>query len=250
VQSYVGEVAQGVHRFDDGVVNWYLVEDGDRLALVDAGFPGDWNGLEAGLRSLDRSPSDLAAIVLTHAHVDHLGFAERARRELGAEILCHAAEKRLASSPTTIAKSERSPLRYLGHGPTRKLFLRATVARAPLAKGVGKLTTFADGETLEWIPGRPTAVHTPGHTDGHTAFLLSDRGVLFAGDAIVTRDPYTGRPGPCLVAKAATKSSSAALASLDTIAAVEADVILTGHGDPWHGTAAEAAERARAAGVV
>ncbi|HEX2070889.1 MAG TPA: MBL fold metallo-hydrolase [Thermoleophilaceae bacterium] len=241
------EVAEGIRRYDDGIVNWYLVEDGDRLALIDAGFPAGWSTFMTALGTLDRSPSDLEAIVLTHAHVDHLGFAERARRECGAEILVHAAEQQLAESPATIARSERSPLRYLNHGATRRLMLKATLARAPLAKGVGKTTTFNDGEVLEWLPGRPRAIHTPGHTDGHCALHMPERGVLFSGDALVTRDPYTGATGPRTVVAAATKDTSQALASLDRLDGIEADVILPGHGEPGRGGVAEAVRLARAA---
>jgi glyoxylase-like metal-dependent hydrolase (beta-lactamase superfamily II) len=241
-------VADGVRRFDDGIVNWYLVEDGERLTLVDAGFPADWSTFLTALGMLDRSPSDLVAVVLTHAHVDHLGFAERAREECGAEVLVHASDQRLAQRPTAIAESERSPLRYLGHGATRQLMLKAALARAPLAKGVGKVTTFADGETLEWIPGRPTTIHTPGHTDGHCALHMPERGVLLSGDALVTRDPYTGQTGPRTVAAAATKDVERALASLDRLAGVEADVLLPGHGEPWRDGTAEAVRLARAAG--
>jgi glyoxylase-like metal-dependent hydrolase (beta-lactamase superfamily II) len=249
VPSYVAEIADGIHHFDDGTVNWYLVDDGGRLTLIDAGFPGDWSMFVAALGTLGRRMADVEAVVLTHAHVDHLGIAERVRQQAGATVYVHEADERLAGSPMTIADSERSPLRYLNHAGTRRLFLHATIARAPLAKGIRELRTFTDGEILEDAPGRPRVVHTPGHTDGHSAFLLPDRGILFAGDAIVMRDPYTDRPGPCLVSAAATKSTAQALASLDTIAGLDAELVLTGHGAPWRGTPREAAERARAAGT-
>jgi glyoxylase-like metal-dependent hydrolase (beta-lactamase superfamily II) len=242
------KVAEGVRRFDDGIVNWYLIEDGDDLTLVDAGFPPDWSMLTTSLGTLGRRLSDLRAVVITHGHIDHIGFAERARREAGAEVLVHAADEPLLRSPAVIAKSERSPLLYLNHSATRQLVLRATLARAPLAKKVQEVSTFADGEVLERVPGRPHVVHTPGHTDGHCALHLPDRGVLFVGDALVTRNPYTGETGPRVVSAAATKDTNQALASLDRIAAVEADVMLAGHGEPWRGGTAEAVRLARAAG--
>ena len=93
-------------------------------------------------------------------------------------------------------------------------------------------------------------IFTPGHTFGHCALHLPDRGVLLAGDAIVMFDPYTARRGPCLVARAATADSERALASLDRIADAGADVVLTGHGPPWTGGARQAAELARAAGIA
>lgn len=242
------KVADGVRRFDDGIVNWYLIEDGDDLALVDAGFPPDWSMLTTALGTLGRRLSDLRAVVITHGHIDHIGFAERARREAGAEVLVHAADERLLKSPAVIAKSERSPVLYLNHSATRQLVLRATLARAPLAKKVQEVSTFTDGEVLARVPGRPHVIHTPGHTDGHCALHLPERGVLFVGDAIVTRNPYTGETGPRIVSAAATKDTNQALASLDRIAAVEADVMLGGHGEPWRGGTAEAVRLARAAG--
>lgn len=243
------KVAEGIRRFDDGIVNWYLIEDDDALTLVDAGFPADWSMLTTALGTLDRRLSDLRAVVITHGHIDHIGFAERARREAGAEVFVHTADEPLLRSPAVIAKSERSPLLYLNHSATRKLVLKATLARAPLAKKVQEVTTFTDGELLEHVPGRPRVIHTPGHTDGHCALHLPDRGVLLVGDALVTHNPYTGATGPRVVSAAATKDTAQALASLDRIAAVEVDVLLPGHGEPWRGGTGEAVHLARAAGT-
>jgi glyoxylase-like metal-dependent hydrolase (beta-lactamase superfamily II) len=72
---------------------------------------------------------------------------------------------------------------------------------------------------------------------------------VLAGDAIVTLDPYTGKRGPRVVARAATAYSDRALASLDALAETGAGTVLTGHGEPWTGGAAEACRLARAAGV-
>jgi glyoxylase-like metal-dependent hydrolase (beta-lactamase superfamily II) len=75
------QVAEGIHRLTQGVVNFYLIEDGGRLALVDANAPGHWNVLVRMLGSLGRTLADLECVVLTHAHNDHTGFAEgRVRR--------------------------------------------------------------------------------------------------------------------------------------------------------------------------
>jgi hypothetical protein len=60
-------------------------------------------------------------------------------------------------------------------------------------------------------------------------------------------DPYTGMPGPRLVAKAATADSAQARASLDILAGIDADLVLTGHGDPIRGGTVAAADAARRA---
>jgi glyoxylase-like metal-dependent hydrolase (beta-lactamase superfamily II) len=100
------------------------------------------------------------------------------------------------------------------------------------------------------VPGRPRVVFTPGHTYGHSSLHLPDRGVLLAGDAVVTCDIYTGRSGPRVVARAATADSALALRSLDAIEATGAETLLTGHGEPWTAGAASACARAREAGVA
>jgi glyoxylase-like metal-dependent hydrolase (beta-lactamase superfamily II) len=78
---------------------------------------------------------------------------------------------------------------------------------------------------------------------------MPDRGVLFAGDAFVVEDPYTGRPGPRIVARAATANSAQALHSLERLRGLDADVVLTGHGAPWRGGVDEGVRLAIAAGA-
>lgn len=246
-EVYGATVAEGVRRFDDGIVNWYLLEADEGITAIDAGFPPAWEVLRTSLEATGRELADLKAVVITHGHVDHIGFAERARREAGATVYVHELDAPLISNPLRIARSERSPLRYLDQGATRALMLHALLAAAPKAKRVSGHETYADGDTLP-VPGAPVAVHCPGHTDGHCALHVPDRDVLFTGDAIVTRDPYTGALGPQIVSGAATKDSEQALASLERIEGLEASTLLSGHGEPWTEGTAEAVSRARAAG--
>jgi glyoxylase-like metal-dependent hydrolase (beta-lactamase superfamily II) len=90
---------------------------------------------------------------------------------------------------------------------------------------------------------------TPGHTLGHCALHFPDRDAVIAGDAVVTLNPYTGRPGPQIVSGAATADSRRALDSLDALAETGASTVLTGHGDPWRGGAAEIVRLARESGA-
>jgi glyoxylase-like metal-dependent hydrolase (beta-lactamase superfamily II) len=239
-------VAQGVHRIEDAYTNWYLVEDGDQLTIVDAGVPSSWDSLLDALPRIGRSVRDIAAVVLTHAHFDHVGFAERARRELGVPVYVHTNDVPLT----------RHPWRYDFERP-RSLYFATQVQAMPIVASfvrtraffpppVREVRRYEDG-TLP-VPGSPRVVFSPGHTHGHCALHLPDRDVLIAGDAIVTLDPYTARRGPRLVARAATVDSERNLASLDALAATGARTVLTGHGEPWTGGVEAAVEQARRAG--
>ena len=75
---------------------------------------------------------------------------------------------------------------------------------------IGEVTTFVDGD-LD-VPGRPRVIPTPGHSPGHVAFHLPDRGVLIAGDALCTYNPLTGGRGPQILPRAFAADALQAMA--------------------------------------
>lgn len=238
-------LAPGVHRIEHAHTNCYLVTDEEGVTVIDAAFPSTGQAVIDGLAALGRQPTDIKALLLTHGHFDHVGFARGLRESLGVPIWVHPGDRRLAAHPYRYAPQQNRftfPLRHPGGWP----ILGTMVAAGGLAvRGVEADHTYADGDVLP-VPGRPRAVHTPGHTDGQCVFHLPERGVLISGDALVTLDPYTGRRGPRLVAPAATEDVDLAAASLDRIAGLDAGLLLPGHGDPWRaGTSAAVVEARR-----
>jgi glyoxylase-like metal-dependent hydrolase (beta-lactamase superfamily II) len=240
------DVAPGIHRVEDSYTNWYLVEDGERLTVVDCGVPTSWESLHEALRALGRPPTDVEAVVLTHAHFDHVGFAEKARSELGVPVYVHENDVPLTQHPWRY-DHERPRSWYFATQvkalPMVAAFIRN---RAWLAPPIKQVVRYENG-TLP-VPGAPRVVFSPGHTLGHCALHFPERDVLIAGDAFVTLDPYTARRGPCIVAGAATADSERNLRSLDALAETGAGTVLVGHGDPWRGGVEDAVARARAAG--
>ncbi len=238
--------APGIHRVEDAHTNWYLVEDDGRLTVVDTGLPRSWASLHSALAALGHATSAIDAVVLTHAHFDHMGFARRARETFGIPVWVHEHELSVAAHPWRY-DHERSRLPYLRHPEFVRIFAEMTAMGALWVRGTTAVRTYRADERLD-VPGRPRVIATPGHTHGHCSLLFEDRGALIAGDAFVTLDPYTGRQGPCLVAGAATADTAQALASLGALAGLDADTALTGHGPAWRGALSEAAAQARARG--
>lgn len=240
-------VVDGIHMVDDAYVNWFLVEEGRELTVVDTGHPSSWKSLQHALSQLRRSPGDIEAVVLTHGHFDHMGFARRAHDEFGLAVWAHERETPVVRHPWRY-DHERSRIPYFARHPGFvRIFTAMGAAGALWVKGLDEVHTYAPGEELD-APGRPRVIFTPGHTHGHCSLAFPDRGAVIAGDAIVTLNPYTAAEGPQIVAGAATADSTGALASLDALAATRAGTLLCGHGPPWTQGVVLAVERARAAG--
>ena len=238
------EAAPGIHRIENNHTNFFVVEEDGRYTVVDAGLPTSWSSLERAVRSLDK----VEALILTHAHFDHIGIAERLRTTLGIPVWVHENDVPLTMHPRLYGR-ERTPLWYVATQPKAFPIVAGFLATGSFwPHSIGAVRRFVDG-TLD-VPGSPRVVPTPGHTLGHVAFHFPDRDAVIAGDALVLLDPYTAKQGPRLVARGATADVDRAMRSLDALAETGAATVLTGHGPAWRDGADAATERARAAGVI
>jgi glyoxylase-like metal-dependent hydrolase (beta-lactamase superfamily II) len=238
--------AEAIHRVEHALVNFYLVEEDGAITVVDAGHPGSWGALQQALQAIGRELGDVAAVVLTHGHFDHVGFARRARQELGVPVLAPEGELELVRHPWSYEHERSRVVHTLTHPQFVPVFLRMGAAGALWVRGP-EATPYAHEGELD-VPGRPRVVFTPGHTHAHCALHFPDRGALIAGDALVTFNPYTAGRGPQIVSSAATADSARALRSLSALEATGAPVVLTGHGPVWRQGVMEAVARAREAG--
>ena len=106
------QIAPGIHRIGDrSITNAYLVEEANQVTLVDAGVPDLYRDLPRELASMGRTIADVRALVLTHGHSDHIGFAERLRNDRHVPILIHEADAALARGEV--------PNPSKGYGPIR-----------------------------------------------------------------------------------------------------------------------------------
>src|SRR4051812_10662035 len=140
-------------------VNGSLLNDADGVTIVDAGLPRHWDLLPKALQRIGRRLDDVRALVLTHGHYDHVGFAERARTELGIPVYAPRGED-IYRHPLRFP-FERPLFLYAANRGFLKVAARFAANGMFWTKGVEEVTHYGDGDDLP-VPGRPRAVATPG----------------------------------------------------------------------------------------
>ena len=231
-----------LRRIGNHIVAAYLVDTSEGITVIDAGLAGHWRDLGAELTAMGRSMADIRGVVLTHGDTDHLGFAERLRRDHGVPVHVHEADAAQARGEI----DHRASWGHVTLGATagflvygiRKGGLRTTYLTA--------VVPVQDGDVLD-LPGAPRIIGLPGHSPGSVAIHVPVADALFVGDALTTRHVLTGRRGP--QPAPFTADPQQALASLSRLETVEARWLLPGHGTPWSSGIPEAIRAVRAAAV-
>ncbi len=228
----ITQVADDVHLVAGTNVNWAVVTEGAAVTLVDAGYPGDAAAVLASVEALGRRPEDVVAVLLTHAHLDHLGGVPTVVRRSGARVVTGREEARHARREYLEQAGPRDLLRHTTTAAGRRWVyrtLRAVGRQVNLR--LEDVEVAPDDAAIE-APGSLVAVPTPGHTPGHTAFLMPSTGVLFTGDALVTGHPLCRHDGPQLLPSLFNHDEAAMRASLVELRSVPAGVVAPGHGRP------------------
>lgn len=232
------KLAPNLHRLGNDVVAAYLVDSDDGVLVIDAGLSGQWRDLTAELAAMGRSLADVRGVVLTHGDPDHIGFAERLRRE-GVPVHVHRADAARArgqvrTKPAWGGLRIGPTVRFLAYG-ARKGGLRTTY--------LTEVHEVDDGDVLD-LPGAPRIISMPGHSPGSVAVHVPAVDAVFVGDALTTRHVLTGRLGP--QPAPFTDDPEQALASLERLRGIQARWLLPGHGAPWAEGVEEAVARVRA----
>jgi glyoxylase-like metal-dependent hydrolase (beta-lactamase superfamily II) len=148
-------------------VNCYLVRESDGLTLVDTGLPNTHDDILAAARTLS---APIRRILLTHAHMDHVGSVDTLIEKLGpesVELISNARSSPLLQKPPDTSLQPNEPQTKIKGG------LPGIKSRP------AKLVAEGD------LVGSLRVIETPGHIPGHLSFFDQRDGTLYAGDALI-----------------------------------------------------------------
>jgi glyoxylase-like metal-dependent hydrolase (beta-lactamase superfamily II) len=234
------KLGPSLHRIGSDIVAVYLVDSPEGVTVIDAGLAGQWKELVAELASMGRSLADIRGVVLTHGDSDHIGFAERLRRDHGVPVFVHAADAARARGEES-TKPEWGGMRL---GATAKFLWYALTRNGLRTTPLTDVITVNDGDVLD-LPGAPRVISMPGHSPGSIAIHVPAVDAVFVGDALTTRHVLTGATGP--QPAPFTDDPAEALASLRRLEGLGVSWVLPGHGTPWNRGVDEAIRQVDAA---
>lgn len=210
------EVIPNVYRLEAGGVNLYLCVEETGLTLIDSGLPKKEKLVLAAIAEIGRQPTDLKHILITHADMDHVGSLAAIQAGSGAKV--HASRETAA-----YLQRGRSPQ----HMPWPvQLMIDLFIRYKPVPAGV--IENIQAGDILPIMDGLHVLA-TPGHTREHHSFYIPAKGILFAGDALNTRDGRL-QPTPDRI----TADKEAARQSAIRLLELAPAIFACGHGDPSH----------------
>jgi glyoxylase-like metal-dependent hydrolase (beta-lactamase superfamily II) len=222
-----------LHRIGNDIVAVYLIVTDEGITVIDAGLSGLYRELIDEVASMGRSMADVRGLVLTHGDSDHIGFAERLRREHGVQLFIHAADAGRARGEA----KPKTPLGQFKVGALAGFFWYSSRKGGLRTTYLTEVTEIKEGQVLD-LPGAPRIIAMPGHSPGSIAVHSTVADAVFVGDALTTRSVTTGRKGP--QPAPFTDDPDQALASLTHLAGLESTWVLPGHGTPWNAGIPEA----------
>ena len=207
---------------------------GDReWVLIDAGLPGTAGTITAAAASRFGVDSRPGAIIMTHGHFDHFGALETLAKQWDAPVYAHPHEHPYLNGQASYPPPDPA----VGGGLMSTL--SPLYPRGPV-NVADRLHPLPEDGSLPLMPGWRW-LHTPGHAVGHCSFWRDGDRTLIAGDAVIT----TAQESVYAVAVQApevhgppmyyTQDWPSARRSVETLAALEPDLLIAGHGRPMMG---------------
>jgi glyoxylase-like metal-dependent hydrolase (beta-lactamase superfamily II) len=205
-------------------INAFLINTGTTLVLVETGVgglfgPGVGGQLQQSLQAAGYRPEQIDVVLLTHIHSDHSGglMAKAGRAFPNAVLQVHAKE-----AAFWLGRDAREK------GPVDPKFFEEARAMVGPYQDAGKLKTFGDGDAI--VPGI-RAMPTPGHTPGHSAYVVESRGqrLLLWGDLMHFGSVQLREPAVTVAYDVDARAASAQRARAFTEAAKRGDLVGLAH---------------------
>ena len=215
-----------LHRIGNNIVAAYLVMTPEGVTVIDAALSGHWRELLTELASIGLTVDDLKGVILTLGDSDHVGFAERLRRDHGVPVFIHAGDAERAKGGPKPATAKQS----MKLGPLLGFAAYTLRKGGARTEWLTEVVEVQGGETLD-LPGSPQIISMPGHSEGSIAVYVPAADAVFVGDGLTTRHVLTGTEGP--QPAPFTDEPAQAIASLQAIVSTKAKWVLPGHGAPW-----------------
>jgi glyoxylase-like metal-dependent hydrolase (beta-lactamase superfamily II) len=209
-----------------GPVTAYLFAD-EPVTLIDSGTASGRTVLVDALRSAELSPRDVARVIVTHAHGDHLGGAAWLQEESGCEVFLHQGDIDSIADPNW-RENVQALLGPLGFDETT---LQTFTDRPD--RDLPDLTPLEDGAMFEVHGGTLRVEHRPGHSPGHVWITHESSDAMFVGDYVLASGPSTA--GMSFDATYPTKRAPLFVqytAGLRELHDRAAPVLFAGHGPP------------------
>lgn len=210
------EIAPGVHAVRLLSVYAFLISE-PRMTLIDTGLIGSGRAVQRYVTRIGRSMDDLAQIICTHAHPDHIGAVREIAGDREVEVLMHPADLAGLSVRLRDAVANRNRGQLIAY-----------FTRHP-----GEATPIEDGQLLPMLGGLEV-VHTPGHTPGSVCLYARRHKLLFTGDLLqVIRRKVT------FASTVFSDDIGLARASVARMAELDVETIAFSHYPPWRDGANE-----------
>jgi len=228
-------VAPGVWRIKDVFVNMYLIHNPqtNKWVLVDAGLKSSAEKIKKVSNHLFWPETQPEAIILTHAHFDHVGSLRKLADEWDVPVYAHSLEKPYLTGISSYPPADPS----VGGGLMS--LLSFMYPKGPIDVSDRLLLLPEDG-TIPILPGW-RYYHTPGHAPGHISLFRERDRLLIAGDAFVTtcqESAFSALAQPRKMhgpPKYFTYNWGSAERSVKQLAQLQPEIAATGHGKPMMG---------------
>ncbi len=232
------EILPGIYRLQIpipnnplGYTNTYVLKGDNERVLIDPGTNTEegFNLLKSGLAEIGVAIEDITQIIITHAHGDHYGLADRVKQLSQAKVLMHYQDGLLMQRMhTNMEERLRQTEQWLGINgvPTESSAFHTTAWRIlPPSNPVMPDVTLQGDETLSIGSFNLKVLWTPGHSYGHICLYEPNQKILFSGDHIL---PVI-TPHISLQADSDSNPLSDFLISLKTLSQLDVRLVLPAH---------------------